>query len=167
MAPGAPRLPVGGPMSAHGANVLEAKRKKFKSLVDLLSPSQYLSYLLCFDNDHPRGLFGARNGQKANFHFWGPFWPPLSPGEGREGPTGFQNTSTHCAWVGRIHIRCLGPLTDFYGTPRDPKRARLGLERPFWGPRRASECPGGPVFGPTVTGWSNGMTRTHIMCLGP
>ena len=33
-------------------------------------------------------------------------------------------------------------------------------------PRRASECPGGPVFGPTVTGWSNGMTRIHIMCLG-
>merc|ERR1712192_199938 len=29
----------------------------------------------------------------------------------------------------------------------------------FWGPRRASQCSGGPVFGPTVTGWSNGMTR--------
>ena len=54
-------------MSRQGANVLEAKRKKFKSLVDLESPSQYLSYLLCFDNDHPRGLFGARNGQKAKF----------------------------------------------------------------------------------------------------
>jgi len=63
-------------MSAHGANVLEAKRKKFKSLVDLLSPSQYLSYLLCFDNDHPRGLFGARNGQKAKFFTIGaPFGP--------------------------------------------------------------------------------------------
>ena len=69
-------MPVGGPMSAHGANVLEAKRKKFKSLVDLLSPSQYLSYLLCFDNDHPRGLFGARNGQKAKFFAFGaPFGP--------------------------------------------------------------------------------------------
>ena len=76
MAPGAPRLPVGGPMSAHGANVLEAKRKKFKSLVDLLSPSQYLSYLLCFDNDHPRGLFGAQNGKKAKFFTIGaPFGP--------------------------------------------------------------------------------------------
>ena len=111
---------------------------------------------------------GKRSGgQTKKIHFWGPFWPPLSPGEGREGPTGVQNTSTHCAWVGRIHIRCLGPLMDLYGTPRAPKRARFGLERPFWGPRRASECPGGPVFGPTVTGWSNGMTRIHIMCLGP
>ena len=63
-------------MSAHGANILEAKRKKFKSLVDLLSPSQYLSYLLCFDNDHPRGLFGAQNGQKAKFFT---FWPPFGP----------------------------------------------------------------------------------------
>ena len=76
MAPGAPRLPVGGPMSAQWATFLEAKRKKFKSLVDLLSPSQYLSYLLCFDNDHPRGLFGARNGQKAKFFTIGaPFGP--------------------------------------------------------------------------------------------
>ena len=75
--------------------------------------------------------------------------------------TGWSNGMT------RIHIMCLGPYTDLYGTPGAPKRARLGLERPFWGPRRASECPGGPVFGPTVTGWSNWMTRTHIMCLGP
>ena len=76
VAPGAPRLSVGGPMSRHGANVLEVKRKKFKSLVDLPSLSQYLSYLLCFDNDHPRGLFGARNGQKAKFFAFGaPFGP--------------------------------------------------------------------------------------------
>ena len=64
-------------MSLQGANVLEAKRKKFKSLVDLLSPSQYLSYLLCFDNDHPRGLFGARNGQKAKIFTFG---PSIGPG---------------------------------------------------------------------------------------
>ena len=114
VAPGTPRLPVGGPMSAQWATFLEDKRKKFKSLVDLPSPSQYLSYLLCFDNDHPRGLFGARNGQRAKFFNFG---APLSPGEGREGPNGVQNTSTHCAWVGRIHTRCLGPLTDLYGTP--------------------------------------------------
>ena len=56
----------------------------------------------------------------------------MSSGDGREGPTGVQNTSTHCAWVGRIHIRCFGPLTDLYSTPRAPKRTRFGLERPFW-----------------------------------
>ena len=63
-------------MSRHVANFLEAKRKKFKPLVDLPSPFQYLSYLLCFDNDHPRGLFGAQNGQKAEFFTFGaPFGP--------------------------------------------------------------------------------------------
>merc|ERR1711911_466868 len=115
----------------------------------------------------PRPFRGLKRPKGEIFRFRGPFWARLSPGEGREGPTGVQNTSSHCAWVGRIHIRCLGPLTDLYGTPRAPKRARLGLERSFWGPRRASESPGGPVFGPTVTGWSNRMTRIHIMCLGP
>ena len=63
-------------MSRHVANFLEAKRKQIKPLVDLPSPSQYLSYLLCFDNDHPRGLFGAQNGQKAEFFTFGaPFGP--------------------------------------------------------------------------------------------
>ena len=108
-------------MSRHVANFLEAKQKKLKSLVNLRSPPGYLSYLLCFDNDHPRGLFGAQNGQKAFFfHFWALFWARLSPGEGREGPTGVQNTSTHCAWVGDIHITCLGPLTDLYGPQKGP-----------------------------------------------
>ena len=63
-------------MSAHGANVLEAKQKEIKSLVNLQSPPRYLSYLLCFDNDHPGGLFGAQNGQKAKFFiFVAPFGP--------------------------------------------------------------------------------------------
>ena len=39
MAPGAPWLPVGGPMSAHGANFLEAKRKKLKSRLNLFTNS--------------------------------------------------------------------------------------------------------------------------------
>ena len=64
-------------MSRHGANFLKAKRKKFKSLVNLQSPPGYLSYLLCFDNDHPRGLFGAQNGQKVKFFIFGALFGPL------------------------------------------------------------------------------------------
>ena len=63
---------------------------------------------------------GPKRPKGKNFHFWGPFWPPLSSGDGREGPTGVQNTSTHCAWVGRIHITCLGSLTDLYGPQKGP-----------------------------------------------
>ena len=63
-------------MSAHVANFLEAKRKKIKSLVNLKSPPRYRSYLLCFDNDHPRGLFGAQNGQKAKFFIFGALFGP-------------------------------------------------------------------------------------------
>ena len=62
---------------------------------------------------------------------------------------------------------CLGPLRDLYGTPRAPKRARFGLERPFWGPRRSLGSPGGPNLGPSATGWSNWVGRIHIMCSGP
>ena len=89
----------------------------------------------------------------------------MSPGEGREGPNDVQNTSTHCAWVGRIHIRCLGPLTDLYGTPGAPKRARFGLDRSFWGPRRSSEGPVGPDLVPTAPDWpvwARFMLTTHF-----
>ena len=61
-------------------------------------------------------------------------------------PTGIQNTSTHCAWVGHIHIMRFGPLTDLYGTPGAPKRARFGPKRPFLGPRRSSEGLGGQIW---------------------
>merc|ERR1712016_586559 len=91
----------------------------------------------------PRPFRGPKRPKGEIFHFRALFWARLSPGEGREGPTGIQNTSTHCAWVGRIHIRCLGPLTDLYGTPRAPKRARLGLERSFWGPGGPQRALGG------------------------
>ena len=61
----------------------------------------------------------------------GPFWPPLSPWDGRDGPTGIQNSSTQCIWVVRIHITRLGPLTDLYGTPGPV----LAPKDPFEGPR--------------------------------
>ena len=68
---------------------------------------------------------------KLNFLVQGPFWPPLSPWDGRDGPTGIQNSSTQCIWVVRIHITRLGPLTDLYGTPGPV----LAPKDPFEGPR--------------------------------
>ena len=70
-------------------------------------------------------------------------------------------------WVGRIHIMCSGPFRDHYGTPGAPKRARFGPGSPFWGPRRSLGSHGGPNLGPSATGWSNWVSRIHIMCLGP
>ena len=61
----------------------------------------------------------------------GPFWLPLSPADGRDGPTGVPNSSTQCIWMVRIHITCLGPLTDLYGTQGPQK----GLFWPQKGPR--------------------------------
>ena len=46
-----------------------------------------------------------------------------------------------------------GPLTDLYGTPGAPTRARFGPEWPFWGPRRFSEDPEGPDLVPTAPNW--------------
>ena len=85
----------------------------------------------------------------------GPFWPPLSTGDGRNGPTGFQNTSTQCVWVGRIHIMRLGPLTDLYCTPGAPKGPVLAPKSPFWGSWKSSEGPQGPDLVPTVANWSD------------
>ena len=82
------------------------------------------------------------------------FGPPRSPGHGRDGPSGIQNTSTQCTWMQRIHIMHLGPLTDLYGTPGAPERARFGHKMPFRGPRRSSVGPGGPDLVPTSADWS-------------
>ena len=94
--------------------------------------------------------------------------------DGRDGSTGTQNTSTQCAWVVRIHIMCLGPLRDLYGTPRAPKRARFG---PFGGPGGPWAAPGGliwaqvPLVGPT--GWAASIScarapyETTTALLGP
>ena len=102
------------------------------------------------------------------------FWPPRWPRDGRDGSTGTQNTSTQCAWVVRIHIMCLGPLRDLYGTPRAPKRARFG---PFGGPGGPWAAPGGliwaqvPLVGPT--GWAASIScaraplETTTALLGP
>jgi len=92
--------------------------------------------------------------------FWGPRRASECPGGPVFGPTvtGWSNRMT------RIHIMCLGPYTNLYGTPGAPKRSRLGLERPFWGPQRSLEGPGGPNFGPNATGLSVWLSRIPIMC---
>ena len=94
----------------------------------------------------PTAVSGVKTAKRQKLSFLGPFWPPLSPGDGRDGPAGVQNTSTQCAWVGRIHIMRLGPLTDLYGTPGAPKRARFGPKRPFWGPGGPHGAPGGQIW---------------------
>ena len=105
--------------------------------------------------------------KRAHFGPERPFWGPRrslgSPGGPNFGPsdTGWSN------WVGCIHIMCSGPLKDLYSTPGAPKRARFGPESPFWGPRRSLGSHGGPNLGPSATGWSNWVSRIHIMCLGP
>merc|ERR1711917_210570 len=61
-------------------------------------------------------------------------------------------------WVGRIHIKCSGPLRDHYGTPGAPKRAVLAQKGPFGSPGGPWAAPGGliwaqvPLVGPT--GWA-------------
>ena len=121
-----------------------------------------------------RAFFPAGVLRRRLLHRNGNFVPPRWPWDGRDGSTGTQNTSTQCAWVVRIHIMCLGPLRDLYGTPRAPKRARFG---PFGGPGGPWAAPGGliwaqvPLVGPT--GWAASIScawapyETTMSLLGP
>ena len=81
--------------------------------------------------------------KKMKFLVQGPFWPPLSTGDGRNGPTGFQK-HFHTVCLGRTHpYHALGPLNG----------PLLHFKGPFWpwiallggpgGPRRA---PGGQIW---------------------
>ena len=83
---------------------------------------------------------------KLKFLAQGPFWPSLSPGDSRDGPTGIQNTSTQYIWLVRIHIMCLGPFTDLYCTPGPPKGPILAPKCPFGGPRGTQRAPGGQIW---------------------
>ena len=88
----------------------------------------------------------------------GPFWLPLSPANGRDGPTGVPNSSTQCIWMVRIHITCLGPLTDLYGTPKGPILAPKGPQRDLGGPE-------GPDLVPTAANgsdWAGIMVTRHF-----
>ena len=114
----------------------------------------------------PEAFSGPETAKRRNFSLLGPLLGLFEPWGGPRGAD-WRPKHFHTLCLGGTHpYQVLGPLNGPLRHSWAPKSARLGLERPFWGPRRASECPGGPVFGPTVTGWSNGMTRIHIMCLG-
>ena len=67
---------------------------------------------------------------RAKIEIFGP-GPLFAPSESLGRPTSIQISSTQCIWVVRIHITCLGPLTDPYDTP-GPVLAPKG---PFEGPR--------------------------------
>ena len=79
-----------------------------------------------------------------------------SPGGPDLGPTatGWSN------WVGCIHIMCLGPLRELYGTPGAPKRAHFSPEGPLLWPRMSSDSPGETNLVPTGVPTSP-MTHIH------
>ena len=95
----------------------------------------------------------------------GPFWPPLSTGDGRNGPTGFQK-HFHTVCLGGTHpYHALGPLNGPLLHSRAPKKARFGPKSPFWGSWRSSEGPQGPDLVPTAANWSDWvgvMVTTHF-----
>ena len=95
----------------------------------------------------------------------GPFWPPLSTGDGRNGPTGFQK-HFHTVCLGGTHpYHALGPLNGPLLHSRAPKKARFGPKTPFLGSWKSSEGPQGPDLVPTAANWSDWvgvMVTTHF-----
>ena len=69
-------------------------------------------------------FWGSKRPKCENFHFWDPFWIPLSPGTAETGRMA-SKTLLHSVRhiVRHIHIIYLGPLTDLNGTPGSPKRS--------------------------------------------
>ena len=112
----------------------------FSSRLDFLASRQCLL---------PGPFRGSKQPKCEYFHFWGPFWPPLSPGNSRDGPNCIKNTSTQCAWVGRIHIMHLGPLKDLYG----PQKGSFWLQKALLGAPEVLGGPWGPDLVPTAPHW--------------
>ena len=96
----------------------------------------------------------------------GPFWPPLSTGDGRNGPTGFQK-HFHTVCLGGTHpYHALGPLNGPLLHSRAPKRAPFGPKTPFLGSWKSSEGPQGPDLVQTAANWSDWvgiMVATHTL----
>merc|ERR1712218_236398 len=118
----------------------------------------------------PGPFWGSKQPKCEYFHFWGPFWPPLSPGNSRDGPNCIKNTSTQCAWVGRIHIMHLGPLKDLYG----PQKGSFWLQKALLGALRSSEGRGGqiwsqlpPIGPPELGSWSKHTLTRYRAPSGP
>ena len=80
---GPTRGPGGPSVTGRGAHVSTAgkrsgaKTKKIKSRLNLQRLSRYLRKLLCFDDDRPRGRFGAQNSQNVTILIFGPLFGPL------------------------------------------------------------------------------------------
>ena len=100
-----------------------------------------------------RPFWGSKQPKCENYHFWGPFWPPLRPRDSRDGPNGIKNSFTQSTWVGPIHIIHLGPLMDLYGTPGAPKGLILAPKGPCGVPRGPRRAPGGAELVPTAPDW--------------
>ena len=69
------------------------------------------------------------------------------------------------AWVGFMVTTHFDLVSGPFWAPGGPKRARFCPERPFWGPPRSSESPGGPDLVPTALELSDGvklMVTTHF-----
>ena len=81
--------------------------------------------------DHPTALLGLPKGPVLAQK--GPFWGPRQP----LGPELVPTATDWSNWTGCIHIMCMGPLRDLYGTPRAPKGPVLVL-------LGAPEVPGQP-----------------------
>merc|ERR1712218_59047 len=115
----------------------------------------------------PGPFRGSKQPKCEDFHFWGPFWPPLSLGNSRDGPNFIKNTSTQCTWVGGIHTMHLGPLQDLYGPQKGSfwlQKALLGAPEVLGGPREARF---GPSCPPELDSWSTHTLTYYRAPFGP
>ena len=99
--------------------------------------------LLCFDNDHPRGLFRAQNGQRANFFIFGPLLASFELW-GRPRGADWRPKHFHTLCLGGTHpYHVLGPLNGHLRPPKGPVLASIG---PFGGPGGPRRAPGGQIW---------------------
>ena len=84
----------------------------------------------------------------------------MAPSEPWEQPNCIKNTSTQCAWVGRIHIMHLGPLKDLYG----PQKGSFWLQKALLGAPEVLGGPWRPDLVPTAPHWPlvRLMVKTHF-----
>merc|ERR1712077_184632 len=134
----------GWPQKGPFGPFLETKRKNLKSRFCSRGPLGTLGNYYVLMTTAPGPFGGSKQPKCEYFHFWGPFWPPLSPRNSRDGPNCIKNTSTQCAWVGRIHIMHLGPLKDLYG----PQKGSFWLQKALLGAPVVLRGPRGARFGP-------------------
>ena len=92
--------------------------------------------------DHPIASLGPTKGPVLAQK--GPFGGPGHP----LGPELVPTANGWSNWVDCIHILCLGPSRDLYGTLGSPKRARFGPKGLLLRPRTSSDSPREPDLVP-------------------